>query len=79
MQVKACSKQDRQPASDLLVCTVSFFSLQVPGNSSAGKPNGMSGKNAKRMRKAMQQLEEEEAAPKKAKIFSPAEIAEGVK
>lgn len=39
----------------------------------------MSGKNAKRMRKALQQLEQEETAPKKAKIFSPAEIAEGIK
>lgn len=53
--------------------------MQVVGNTDVHRPNGMSGKNAKRMRKAMQQLEQEEAAPKKARTFSPAEIAEGVK
>jgi len=40
---------------------------------------GMSGKNAKKMRKALQQLAEEEAAPKRVRVLTPAEVAEGVK
>ena len=53
--------------------------MQTPSNPDVQRLNGVSGKNAKRMRKALQQLEQEEAAPKKARIFSPAEMAEGIK
>jgi len=39
----------------------------------------MVGKNAKKMRKALKQLAEEEAAPKRVRVLSPSEIAEGAK
>jgi hypothetical protein len=46
-----------------------------------GQPGeaGLVGKNAKKMRKALQQLAEEEAAPKRVRILSPSEITEGAK
>lgn len=56
-----------------------FNKMQVAPKASFEKQQGTSGKNAKRMRKAMQQLEQEENAPKKAKTYTSAEIAEGVK
>ena len=43
------------------------------------KPGGLTGKNAKKMRKAMEQLTQEENAPKKVRTLSPAEVAEGIK